>query len=118
MSNKVLFGSEARAKLKEGIDLVHGAVSVTLGANGRNAVYNKWSRVPIITNDGVSIAREVAPEDLGALQGANLLKQVSERTNDEAGDDFVHSLQPIELGSSCHRTTSHTVSSLKKRWRD
>lgn len=92
MSNSVLFGKNARAKLKEGIDLVHGAVSVTLGANGRNVVFNKWSRIPIITNDGVSIAREIAPEDLGALQGANLLKQVSERTNDEAGDGTTTSI--------------------------
>ena len=92
MSNKLLFGDEARAKLKAGIDLVKNAVAPTLGANGRNTVYNKWSRVPIITNDGVSIAREVEPEDLGELQGANLIKQVSERTNDEAGDGTTTSI--------------------------
>ena len=86
MSNKILFGSEARAKLKEGVDLVFNSTAPTLGANGRNAVYNKWSRVPIITNDGVSIAREVEPEDMGALQGANLIKQVCEKTNDDVGD--------------------------------
>ena len=65
MSNKILVGKEAREKLKAGIDLVFSCTAPTLGANGRNTVYNKWSRVPIITNDGVSIAREVEPEDLG-----------------------------------------------------
>ncbi len=90
--NYVLKGNEARQKLLAGIDTVHSTVAPTLGANGRNTVYNKWSRVPIITNDGVSIAREVEPEDLGELQGANLLKQVSERTNDEAGDGTTTSI--------------------------
>lgn len=92
MSNKVYVGAEARANLKAGVDLVHSAVAHTLGANGRNAVYNKFSRVPIITNDGVSIAREVEPEDLAVKQGADLIKQVSERTNDEAGDGTTTSI--------------------------
>lgn len=92
MSNKQYFGAEARGKLKNGIDKVFLAVSPTLGASGRNAVFNKWSRVPIVTNDGVSIAREVEPEDLAELQGANLIKQVSERTNDEAGDGTTTSI--------------------------
>lgn len=92
MSNKILFGNEARAKLKDGVDIVFKATSPTLGAAGRNAIYNKWSRVPIVTNDGVSIAREVEPEDLGELQGANLIKQVSERTNDECGDGTTTSI--------------------------
>jgi chaperonin GroEL len=92
MSNKILFGSVAREKLLEGIDLVYRAASCTLGAAGRNCVYNKWTRVPIITNDGVSIAREVEPEDLGALQGANLIKQICEKTNDEVGDGTTTSI--------------------------
>lgn len=92
MSNKVLFGNDARNKLKAGIDVVAKTVSCTLGANGRNVVFNKWSRVPIVTNDGVSAAREVEPEDLGEAQGANLIKQVSERTNDEVGDGTTTSI--------------------------
>lgn len=90
--NKVLFGKEARETLKAGVDIVFKAVAPTLGASGKNAVYNKWSRVPIITNDGVSIAREVEPEDLGIKQGADLLKQVAERANDEAGDGTTTSI--------------------------
>lgn len=90
--NQQLFGADARAKLKAGIDKVFQSVSCTLGSNGRNVVFNKWSRVPIITNDGVSIAREIEPEDLGELQGANLIKQVAERTNDAAGDGTTTSI--------------------------
>lgn len=86
MSNTTYFGKDARERLKAGIDIVHDAVSKTLGANGRNVVFNKWTRVPIITNDGVSIAREIEPENLSLRQGANLIKQVAEQTNDEAGD--------------------------------
>lgn len=92
MANKLLFGASAREKLFKGIDLVFKATSCTLGASGRNTVYNKWSRVPIITNDGVSIAREIEPEDLGELQGANLLKQVAEKTNDDVGDGTTTSI--------------------------
>ena len=92
MANKVYFGKEARAKLKAGIDTVKNTAAPTLGASGRNVVYNKWSRVPIISNDGVKAAREVEPEDLAERQGANLIKQVSENTNDEAGDGTTTSI--------------------------
>ena len=108
MSNKVLIGNEAREKLLAGISLINSVVAPTLGANGRNAVFNKWSRVPIITNDGVSIAREVEPEDLGELQGANLLKQVSESTNDEVGDGTTTSIV------LAHSIISQGVSLLKE----
>lgn len=86
MSNKILLGNEGRQALKKGIDQVFNVVAPTLGANGRNVVFNKWSKVPIFSNDGVSVARLVEPEDQTELQGANLIKQVCERTNDEAGD--------------------------------
>lgn len=92
MPNIIRFGKEARAKLFEGFDLVFKTVAPTLGASGRNVVYNKWSRVPIISNDGVKAAREVEPEDLGARQGANLIKQVSEQTNDDVGDGTTTSI--------------------------
>ena len=90
--NQIFLGKDARANLKAGVDLVYSAVAPTLGASGRNVVYNKFSRVPIITNDGVSIAREIEPEDESIKQGANLIKQVAERTNDEAGDGTTTSI--------------------------
>lgn len=86
MSNKTLFGAEARAKLLEGINLVSKSVSLTLGASGRNAVFNRWSGKPIITNDGISIAEDTRPEDLGQLQGVDLHNQVLQEVNEEAGD--------------------------------
>lgn len=91
-SNIVRFGKEAREKLFEGFTIVFKTVAPTLGANGRNVVYNKFSRIPIASNDGVKAAREVSPEDLGVLQGANLIKQVSEQTNDEVGDGTTTSI--------------------------
>lgn len=81
MSNVIYKGSEARAKLLKGMREVFDTVRVTYGANGRNVVYNKFTRVPVASNDGVNIAREVEPEDLAELQGANLIKQVAESTN-------------------------------------
>lgn len=86
MSNKVFKGEIARKKLLKGMEEVFDTVKVTYGANGRNVVYNKWTRVPVASNDGVNIAREVEPEDLSELQGANLIKQVAENTNDELED--------------------------------
>jgi chaperonin GroEL len=84
--NSQFFGAEAREKLLSGIELVYRAVAPTLGAGGRNVVYNKWSGVPIITNDGVSIARQVKPLDNAAFQGAALIRQVCEQANAEVGD--------------------------------
>lgn len=86
MSNKVFKGKEAREKLLKGMEEVFDITKVTYGANGRNVVYNKWTRVPVASNDGVNIAREVEPEDLSELQGANLIKQVAENTNAELED--------------------------------
>lgn len=92
MSNKTYFGKEAREKLMAGINTVKKTTAPTLGASGRNICYNKWTRIPIISNDGVKGGREVEPEDLAERQGANLIKQVSENTNDEAGDGTTTSI--------------------------
>lgn len=86
MSTITRFKQEARKKLLEGITPVHDAVAPTLGASGNNAVFNRWTGKPIITNDGISIAKEIKPEDLGELQGADLTVQVMEEVNEEAGD--------------------------------
>lgn len=119
MSNTVLFGQDARNKLKAGIDVVAKAVGSTLGASGRNGAYNKWTRVPIISNDGVSLAREIEPEDLGELQGANLLKQVSERTDEVAGDGTTTSIvlahSMITQGIEMLNDVSKNVNPMKLR---
>lgn len=86
MSKEIRFGAEARAALETGVNAVADAVKVTLGPKGRNAVLGKPFGAPVITNDGVSIAREVDLEDPFENLGAQLLKEVSIKTNDVAGD--------------------------------
>ena len=87
MKNKVLFGKEAIAEMKKGIDIVYEAVSGTLGASGKNAIYRSfYSRNPMTTNDGVSIAKMIDLEDEAQALGADLIKQAAQRSNDEAGD--------------------------------
>lgn len=83
--NEVLFGAEALNSLKKGMDIVQRAVSPTLGASGSNVVYRRWND-PLITNDGVSIAKEIHLENGTEAMGADLIKQAAEKTNDEAGD--------------------------------
>lgn len=90
--NKTYFGSEARAVLKTGVDTIFNGVAPTLGANGRNACYVKWGIVPYISNDGVSIARKINPVNTGERMGADLIKQVSEQTNSDAGDGTTTSI--------------------------
>lgn len=85
MKTKTMLGAEARAALKEGIDKVYAPVAATIGAKGRNAVYSEWGGA-IVTNDGISIARKINPEDPFESLGADLIKQAAEKTNEEAGD--------------------------------
>ncbi len=86
MAKEIRFGAEARAALEKGVNAVADAVSVTLGPKGRNVVLSKPYGAPLITNDGVSIAREIELEDPFENMGAQLLKEVSIKTNDVAGD--------------------------------
>ena len=86
MSKKIVFGDEARKILKKGVDAVADAVKITIGPKGRNVVYDKGYGGPTITNDGVSIAREVVLEDPLENMGANICKEVAQKTNDTAGD--------------------------------
>ena len=86
MAKEIRFGAEARAALEVGVNMVADAVKVTLGPKGRNAVLSKPYGAPVITNDGVSIAREIDLEDPFENMGAQLLKEVSIKTNDVAGD--------------------------------
>lgn len=86
MAKKMIFGDEARAKLKTGIDSVAHAVRITLGPRGRNVAFDKGYGVPTITNDGVSIAKEITLVDKFENMGAEILKEVADRMNKAAGD--------------------------------
>ena len=87
MAHKELkYDAEARAALQDGVDAVANAVKVTLGPKGRYVVLDKKFGAPTITNDGVTIAREIEIEDVFANQGAQLVREVATATNDVAGD--------------------------------
>lgn len=83
---KVIFDQEVRTALKRGVDIVAGAVKVTLGPKGRNVALGKSWGGPTITNDGVSIAKEISLEDKFEDMGASIVKEVATKTNDKAGD--------------------------------
>ncbi len=86
MAKIVSFDSEARAKLKSGIDQLANAVKVTLGPKGRNVVIQKSFGAPIITKDGVTVAKEIELEDSIENMGAQMVKEVASKTADAAGD--------------------------------
>ncbi|MDO4607743.1 MAG: chaperonin GroEL [Clostridia bacterium] len=86
MAKNIIFGEEARKSLQTGVDKLANAVKVTLGPKGRNVVLDKKYGSPLITNDGVTIAKEIELEDAFENMGAQLVKEVSVKTNDAAGD--------------------------------
>ncbi len=86
MAKMIVYGEEARRKLQAGIDQLADTVKVTLGPKGRNVVLGKKYGAPLITNDGVTIAKEVELEDAFENMGAQLIREVATKTNDVAGD--------------------------------
>ena len=86
MAKNIIFGEDARKSLQAGVDKLANAVKVTLGPKGRNVVLDKKYGSPLITNDGVTIAKEIELEDPFENMGAQLVKEVSVKTNDAAGD--------------------------------
>ncbi len=86
MAKNIVFGEDARKSLQAGVDKLANAVKVTLGPKGRNVVLDKKYGSPLITNDGVTIAKEIELEDPFENMGAQLVKEVSVKTNDAAGD--------------------------------
>ncbi len=86
MAKQVLYGEEARHALERGIDQLADTVKITLGPKGRNVVLDKKFGAPLITNDGVTIAKEIELEDAFENMGAQLVKEVATKTNDVAGD--------------------------------
>ena len=86
MAKQIAYGEEARKALQSGIDQLADTVKITLGPKGRNVVLDKKFGAPLITNDGVTIAKEIELEDAFENMGAQLVKEVSVKTNDVAGD--------------------------------
>ncbi|HRX43315.1 MAG TPA: TCP-1/cpn60 chaperonin family protein, partial [Clostridia bacterium] len=86
MAKQILFGAEAREALEIGVNKLADTVKITLGPKGRNVVLDKKFGAPLITNDGVTIAKEIELEDAFENMGAQLVKEVATKTNDVAGD--------------------------------
>ncbi len=86
MAKQIIYGNDARAKIKKGVDKLANAVKITLGPKGRNVILDKGYGSPTITNDGVTIAKEIEIEDKFENVGAALVKEVASKTNDVSGD--------------------------------
>ena len=86
MAKDIIYGEKARKSLQAGIDKLADTVKITLGPKGRNVVLDKKFGAPLITNDGVTIAKEIELEDAFENMGAQLVKEVATKTNDAAGD--------------------------------
>ena len=86
MAKDIIYGEKARRSLQAGIDKLADTVKITLGPKGRNVVLDKKFGAPLITNDGVTIAKEIELEDAFENMGAQLVKEVATKTNDSAGD--------------------------------
>ena len=86
MAKEILYGIEARNAMLRGVDKLADTVKITLGPKGRNVVLDKKYGSPLITNDGVTIAKEIELEDACENMGAQLVREVASKTNDAAGD--------------------------------
>ena len=86
MAKQILYKQEAREALKRGVDKIANAVKVTLGPKGRNVILDKGYGSPVITKDGVTVAKEIELKDKFENIGANLIREVASKTNDVAGD--------------------------------
>ncbi len=132
MSKLIIYSEEARNKILTGVDKLANAVKVTLGPRGRNVVLDKKFGAPTITNDGVTIAKEIELEDPFENMGAQLVKEVATKTNDIAGDgtttatvlaqaisregmkNVVAGANPMELKRGIEKAVEAVVSELKK----
>lgn len=132
MSKQFKYGEEARRSLEKGVDTLADAVKITLGPKGRNVVLDKKFGAPLITNDGVTIAKEIELEDAFENMGAQLVKEVSVKTNDVAGDgtttaallaqtiiregmkNIAAGANPMVLKKGIAKAIEYTVEELKK----
>ena len=86
MAKDIIYGEEERRLLQAGVDKLANAVKITLGPKGRNVLIAKQFGTPLVTNDGVTIAKEIELEDPTENMGAQVVKEVASKTNDVAGD--------------------------------
>ncbi len=86
MAKQIIYGEEARTALQRGVDKLADTVKITIGPKGRNVVLDKKFGAPLVTNDGVTIAKEIELDDPFENMGAQMIKEVSTKTNDVAGD--------------------------------
>ena len=132
MAKQLLFNEKARMAIKKGIDQVANAVKVSLGPKGRNVVLDKGFGSPTITNDGVTIAKDIDLEDKFENVGASLIKEVAEKTNDVAGDgtttatvlaqaiieeglkNVAAGTDPISLKTGIQKTVNVVIAGLKR----
>ncbi len=96
MAKQLLYGEEARRALERGVNTLADAVKITMGPKGRYVVLDKKFGSPTITNDGVTIAREIEIEDVFENQGAQLVREVATKTNDIAGDGTTTATLPAQ----------------------
>jgi len=107
MAKKILYNEEARQALKRGVDAVANAVKITIGPRGRNVVLDKGFGTPTITNDGVSIAKDISLKDKFENMGAEIVKEVASKTNDLAGDGTTTSV--VLTQAIVHEGMKHTT---------
>jgi chaperonin GroEL len=86
MAKQIIYNTEAREELKKGVDALANAVKVTLGPKGRNVIIDKAYGAPIVTKDGVTVAKEIELKDGVQNMGAQMVKEVASKTADIAGD--------------------------------
>ena len=86
MAKQIKHGEDARKALEQGVNILANTVKITLGPKGRNVVLDRKFGAPLITNDGVTIAKEIELDDPFENMGAQIVKEVSTKTNDVAGD--------------------------------
>jgi len=110
MAKQILFNEKARRALKSGVDKVANTVKVTLGPRGRNVALDKSYGGPTITNDGVSIAKEISLRDKFENMGAEIVKEVATKTNDIAGDGTTTSV--VLLQALVEEGMKHTEAGL------
>ena len=133
MAKEIKYNVEARDLLKEGVDALANAVKVTLGPKGRNVIIDKKFGAPQVTKDGVSVAKEVELEDPFANMGAQMVKEVAAKTNDDAGDgtttatvlaqslisvglkNVTAGANPMDLKRGMDKAVAEVVASLRKQ---
>ena len=133
MAKEIKYNVEARDLLKEGVDALANAVKVTLGPKGRNVIIDKKFGAPQVTKDGVSVAKEVELEDPFANMGAQMVKEVASKTNDDAGDgtttatvlaqslisvglkNVTAGANPMDLKRGMDKAVAEVVASLRKQ---